>query len=183
MSNNILKHMLLNDGLVKVKKQDEELFTLKCGKKSKVFFDVKEASLNPIILREIVVQISKKLENMDLCYDIIGSVAIGGVAIASVFSYITYIPQIIVRSHKHDRGVKSQVIGKCENKHILLFEDAASTGGSIINVVKAIRDAGGKCNHCIVVIDREEGARENCEKEDIKIISLLKKSDFGLRDD
>jgi len=180
-----LKEMLINEGIVKIKNKDEEPFTLKSGKKSRLFIDIKEASLNPTILKEIVNSIKNiGLDDFNLTYEIIGSVAIGGVPkptfIASVLSFVYNTPQIIVRSEKHDRGTQSQVIGNCNGKNVLLIEDVATSGGSIINVVRAIREVGGICNDCIVVVDRQEGAKEWCTINDINLISLLKKSDFGI---
>src|SRR5574337_226241 len=153
MTENLIK-MLVDSGIVKIKKEDEEPFTLKSGKKSRLFIDIKEASLNPLVLREISVNLDKLigslLNNESFEFDIIGSVAVGAVPVASVYSYINETPQIIVRSEKHDRGTKTQVIGDNGNgnlkgKRILLIEDVATTGGSIVNAVKAIRDTGALC--------------------------------------
>lgn len=176
-----LIEMLKDAGIVKIKQPNEEPFTLKSGKKSRLFIDIKEASLNPKILKEIINQLKNfDLDNFDNSFNVIGSVAVGGVPIASVYSYIMNIPQIIVRTEKHDRGTKSQVIGNCKDKKVLLIEDVATTGGSIINAVKAIREAGGICNNCLVIVDRQEGAERNCLDNEINLISLLKKSDFGI---
>ncbi len=178
-----LIEMLKEAGIVKIKAQNEEPFTLKSGKKSRLFIDIKEASLNPVILKEIVNQLKNfDLDNFDNSFDVIGSVAVGGVPIASVYSYIMNIPQIIVRTEKHDRGTKSQVIGNCKDKKVLLIEDVATTGGSIINAVQAIYDAGGICHSCIVIVDRQEGAEANCVDNGISLYSLLKKSDFGINE-
>ncbi len=177
-----LKDILIKHNIIKVKKDNEELFTLKSGKKSRFFIDIKEASLNPAILNKIIEELHQTVIKLDLQFDIIGSVAIGGIPIASIFSYDTYTPQIIVRSEKHDRGTQTQVIGNCKGKEVILIEDVATTGGSIIKAVHAIWDAGGFCGKCIVVVDREEGAVKECAKENIELISLLKKSDFGIEE-
>jgi len=181
-----LKEMLIKEGIVKIKNKDEEPFTLKSGKESRLFIDIKEASLNPDILDEIQSSIfymfAMKTNPTDLFmkYERIGSVAVGGIPVATIISYFSKVPQIIVRSEKHDRGTQSQVIGNCKNKRVLLVEDVATSGGSIINAVRAIREAGGSCNNCIVVVDRQEGAERNCLDNGINLISLLKKSDFGI---
>ncbi len=175
-----LKDMLIKENIVKIKNKDEELFKLKSGKKSRLFINVKEASLNPKILNEIkmlVVKLSIEISNINN-FDIIGSATIGGVPIASVVSldywnrlYLN-IPQIIVRSEK--------VIGNCKDKRVLLIEDVTATGSSIINAVKAIREAGGICKDCIAIVDRQEGAERNCLDNGINLYSLLRKSDFGI---
>lgn len=179
-----LKEMLIKEGIVKIKNEGEELFTLKSRKKSRLFIDIKHASLNPIILKRItrnVIDIIVDDIGIHLyVFDKIASIAIGGIPITTSLSLETGIHQIIVRSEKHDRGIQSQVIGDCKNKQVLLIEDVATTGGSIINAVKAIREAGGICDTCIVIVDREEGAKELCFTNDIILYSLLKKSDFGI---
>jgi len=190
-----LKEMLIKEGIVKIKNKDEEPFTLKSGKKSRLFIDIKEASLNPEILKRITQDairiITEDIPNLSLTnanfpdshiflFDKIASVAVGGVPIATALSLETNESQIIVRSEKHDRGTQSQVIGNCKGQRVLLIEDVATSGGSIVSAVRVIREFGGICNVCIVVVDREEGAKEWCVMNDINLISLLKKSDFGI---
>ncbi len=178
-----LIEMLKEAGIVKIKTPDEEPFTLKSGKKSKLFIDIKEASLNPKILRKIVNQIkNRELDKFDLTFDTIASVAVGGVPIASVYSYIMDVPQIIIRSEKHDRGTQTKIIGNCKDKICILIEDVATSGGSIVSAVKAIREAGGICNDCIVVVSREEGAEQLCKESNINLYPLLKKSEFGIKE-
>ncbi len=179
-----LIEMLKEAGIVKIKSIDDELFTLKSGKKSRLFIDIKQASLDPTILKEIVNQIKNyNLDDFDFnSFDVIASVAVGGVPIASVYSYIMCVPQIIVRTEKHDRGTKSQIIGDCEGKTCMLIEDVATSGGSIVNAVKTIREAGGICDTCIVIVSREEGAEELCKENNINLYPLLKKSDFGINE-
>ncbi len=175
-----LKEMLLKENIVKVNGEHKEPFTLKSGKKSRLFIDIKQASLNPTILKEVIMRVIEVAPAYIYGYDKIASVAIGGIPIATALSLETEIPQVIIRSEKHDTGTKSQIIGDVEDQHCILIEDVATTGGSLINAVRAIRDANGICKEVIVVVDREEGAKELCEENDIKLYSCLKKSDFGL---
>lgn len=174
-----LKEMLLKENIVRVREEDEEPFTLKSGKKSRVFVDIKQASLNPDILKEIVELIDSIGQNKEWYFDKIASVAIGGIPIATALSLRWDEHQIIIRSETHDRGMKQKIIGDCTNQRCLLIEDVATSGGSILNAVKAIREAGGICTDVIVVVDREEGANELCLQNGITIHSCLKKSDFG----
>ncbi len=190
-----LKDMLIKEGIIKIRNKDEESFVVnELGTKSRLFIDIKEASLNPNILNRITQQIIRVIiEDTDLAlinvnhpelplflFDRIGSVAVGGVPLATALSLETKIPQIIVRSGKHDRGTQSQVIGNCKGKKVILIEDVTVTGNATIKGVKAIREAGGICNICIVVVDRQEEAERNCLDNDIILLSLLKKSDFGI---
>lgn len=190
-----LKEILIKEGVIKIREKDEEPFIVnELGTKSRLFIDIKEASLNPKILHTIVGRIVTIIEEeTDLAlinanhpdstlflFDKIGSVAVGGVPIATALSLVIDIPQIIVRTGKHDRGTQSQIIGNCKRDKVILVEDVTVTGNVVIKGVKAIRDAGGVCNYCIVVVDREEGAEKNCLDNNIILFSLLKKSDFGI---
>lgn len=171
--------MLLKEGIIKIKKEDEEPFILK-NKKSRFFIDIKEASLNPYILGELLNKFHKFFYDT-LCFssfDKFGSIAIGSIPIVTALSLEYKIPQIIIRSEKHESGIQSQVIGDCKYMNILLIEDVATTGESIIDSANAIREAGGICEKCIVIVDREEGAKENCLDNGIELYFLLKKSDF-----
>lgn len=174
-----LKEMLLKENIVKIKGEYEEPFTLKSGKKSQLFIDIKQASLNPIILKEVIMRVIEVVPVYIYEYDKIASVAVGGIPIATALSLETEIPQIIIRSEKHNTGTKTQIIGECEDQHCILIEDVATTGGSLINAVKAIRASKGICQDVIVIVDREEGASELCEQNGVTLYSCLKKSDFG----
>ena len=173
-----LKELLLKENIVRIKGIDEEPFTLTSGKKSRVFIDIKQASLNPDILKEIVELINSMCQKELWYFDRIASVAIGGIPIATALCLRWEEHQIIIRSETHDRGMKQKIIGNCMGLRCLLVEDVATSGSSIVNAVQAIRDAGGFCTDVIVVVDREEGAKELCLQNGITIHSCLQKSDF-----
>lgn len=196
---NNLKEMLIKEGIIKIREKNEDPFVInEQGTKSRLFIDIKEASLNPDILNEIKRKIFNKSEytynyganifNYDgyaydhffKQYDRIASVAIGGIPVATTLSISLNIPQIIIRSSKHSRGTQSQIIGDCKDKKCILIEDVSVSGQSIINAVKVIRNAGGTCDTCVVIVDRQEGAEKNCLYNNIRLLPLLKKSDFGI---
>lgn len=173
-----LKEMLLKENIVQIKEETEEPFTLKSGKKSRIFIDIKQASLNPDILKEITGIIDSISREQEWYFDRVASVAIGGIPIATILSLRWNIHQVIIRSETHNRGMKQKIIGDCKGLMCLLIEDVATSGGTIINTVRSIREAGGFCEDVIVVVDREEGAKEWCLQNKINIHSCLKKSDF-----
>ena len=149
-----LVKMLKDAGIVKIKEENEEPYILASGKKSRLFIDIKGASLDPFILREISVNLNDLIEELlddnEFHFDIVGSVAVGGIPVASVYEYTSRTPQIIVRSEKHETGMKSKVVGddgkgNLKGKRILLIEYCATTGFSIIKAVKPIRETGAIC--------------------------------------
>lgn len=178
-----LIELLKQHNVVMVRSESEEPFTLKSGKKSRLFIDIKKATLDPTLLKDIIYFLYNEIVSDDdsVCkqhipYERIASVAVGGIPIATALSLHTGVPQVIVRAEKHDRGTGSQIIGDCKGANCILIEDVATTGGSIVTAVKAIRDAGGICNVCFVVVDREEGATELCRENGVYLFSCVKKS-------
>lgn len=181
MRDRLIDMLVSQEGIVKIRSPDEEPFILTSGRKSRLFFDVKEASLSPKINGLVKSLIMKKIaDTRNRDFNKLGSIAIGSIPITSILSYATSIPQIIVRSERHKTGTESRIIGDCKDLDILLIDDVATSGGSAVNAVLEIRKAGGICNKCIVVVDRQEGAEELCKENGITLYSILKKSDFGV---
>ncbi len=154
-------------------------FTLASGKKSRYYVDIKKASTNPRILRQVAHQISEILKRKSIPADCIGGVALGGVPIAVAVSLETGLPLIIIRKETKEYGMKGQIIGEFNpGNFIVLVEDVATTGGSVLKAVKTLRDAGLVVRHVIVVVDREEGAGKSLADADVELIPLVKMSEL-----
>jgi orotate phosphoribosyltransferase len=192
----------LNDepGVIKRKSFDEVPFVLASGDHSRKFYDMKLASLNPSILTAMNDYIVRgnffelfEIKDDDetkvgqIMFDSVAAIAIGGIPLGTMLSYFLSLSLIIVRttkfdidnqSNSHITGTGKNVIGNCNDKRILLIEDVITTGTSIIGAVKNIRKEGGLCDHCIVILDREEGGIERCREYGIDVIALIKASEL-----
>ena len=60
---------------------------------------------------------------------------------------------------------------------VLLIDDLLTTGGSLIKAVEAIRAEGGVVKETVVLMDREEGGKENLRKQKVTLHYLLKVSE------
>ncbi len=154
-------------------------FTLASGKKSRYYVDIKKASTDPRILKLIAQRIAEIIKARSITADYIGCVALGGVPIAAAVSLETLLPLIILRKETKDYGIKEQIIGDfIRGKSVLMVEDVATTGGSVLKAIKTLRDAGLAVRHVIVVVDREEGASKNLADADVELIPLAKVSEL-----
>jgi orotate phosphoribosyltransferase len=63
---------------------------------------------------------------------------------------------------------------------VVLVEDVVTTGGQTIEAAKVIRDAGADILGVIVIVDRQEGARENVERAGLRFEALFTISDLGI---
>ncbi len=158
-------------------------FTLSSGKKSKYYIDIKKASANPRILKLIANEIADKIKINSMDVDYIGCVALGGVPIAVAVSLETGLPLIIIRKEEKGYGTKGQIVGDfIKNSRVLMVEDVATTGSSVMKAIKLLREEGLLIRNVIVVVDREEGAHAALADEGVelmplvRIIDLLKKN-------
>ncbi len=155
-------------------------FTLASGKKSRYYVDIKKASTNPRILKLIARRISEILKSIPADY--IGCVALGGVPIAVAAALETELPLIIIRKETKEYGMKGQIIGEFnKGSSVVMVEDVATTGGSVLNAIKTLRDEGLIVNYVIVVVDREDGAGKALAEADVELIPLVRVSELMKR--
>ena len=75
-----------------------------------------------------------------------------GIPFAAWVSDRLHLPMQYVRKKAKGFGRNAQIEGQLiPGQRVLLVEDLATDGRSKVNFVKAIRDAGGKCEHCFVI--------------------------------
>jgi orotate phosphoribosyltransferase len=91
----------------------------------------------------------------DIGRDKIDAVAGGetaGIAFAAWVADRLGLPMQYVRKKAKGFGRNSQIEGQVsDGERVLLVEDLATDGKSKVNFVKALRDAGAKCDHCFVL--------------------------------
>ncbi|MEL4305335.1 orotate phosphoribosyltransferase [Methanococcoides sp. LMO-2] len=152
-------------------------FTLASGKKSKYYIDIKKASSDPGTLKIIAKQAAALIKEMDI--DIVGGVALGGVPIATAVSLETNMPLLLIRKSAKEYGTGGRFVGDAEEgDRIILLEDVTTSGGSVLEAIGAIREAGCIIDKVITVVDREDGATENLGEIDVKLVPLVRASDL-----
>ena len=84
--------------------------------------------------------------------DVIAGTATAGIPPATSLANLLETPLIYVRTHPKEHGMKNQIEGVLrQNQNVIVVEDLISTGGSALNGVTAIREAGGKVDHCLSI--------------------------------
>jgi orotate phosphoribosyltransferase len=151
-------------------------FTLASGKKSSYYVDLRLVPSYPHEFRKMV----KYLENeimQDIGlekFDSIVSVPTGGLVIASALAIETVKPLIYVRSKPKDYGTSKSVEGKIhDNMKVVMIDDVATTGGSVVNAVKSLKEVNVAINDAYVIVNRMEGANEALEELGVKMHSVL----------
>ena len=90
------------------------------------------------------------------------------------------LPCIIVRKEEKAYGVTGRIAGAdvAKGDNILFFDDVISEGLSKIEGIKPLQELGGNVKHLLVVVNREQGGKENLEKLGFKVHALAKISDI-----
>ena len=151
-------------------------FTLASGKKSSYYVDLRLVPSYPHEFRKMV----KYLENeitQDIGlekFDSIVSVPTGGLVIAAALAIETVKPLIYVRSKPKDYGTSKSVEGKIHDKmKVVMIDDVATTGGSVVNAIKSLKEVNIVINDAYVIVNRMEGANEALEELGVKMHSIL----------
>jgi len=151
-------------------------FTLASGKKSSYYVDLRMIPSFPHQFRRMIKHLQNTIsEEIGLDnFDAIASVPTGGLVIASALALETIKPLVYVRSQAKSYGTGKLVEGLItEGMRILVVDDVATTGGSVINGIKELRKAGAITSDTYVIVNRLEGARESLEQENVRLHHML----------
>lgn len=161
---------MLKDLLKSVQVVQYGEFTLSSGKKSNYYVNVKRASADPKILREMAKEIAKHVKHEKLA-----GMALGAVPLVVAVALQTDRPYIMVRKDQKEHGTMEKIEGEVNaGDEFLVIEDVATTGASAMRVVEVLRAKGADIKKVVTVVDREEGAKEMLQQNGLEMISLFK---------
>ena len=96
-----------------------------------------------------------------------------------MLSHYSGIPAAFIRKKAKEYGTAKLAEGaEVSGKNVLIVEDVVTSGGQIILSANDLRSLGANIDYALCVIDREEGGTENIAANQIKLLSLFKKSDL-----
>jgi orotate phosphoribosyltransferase len=114
---------------------------------------------------------------------------LGGIA-ASSWDAGRPIGAVFVRKAAKAHGTSLMVEGLDDaggetlaGKRVVLIDDVATSGGSILKAADQIAAAGGVMSDAIVILDREQGAREMLAERGIALHTLFTATDLGVTDE
>jgi orotate phosphoribosyltransferase len=165
---------MLRQMLIDLKVVQTGDFVLASGKRSNYFVNIKRASTDPRVLKEIAKAVAPHVDGKK-----IAGMALGAVPLAVAVALETGQQFVIVRKEPKDHGTKDLVEGDVrQGDDFVVVEDVATTGSSTMRVVDALREKGARVSRAIVVVDREEGASELLSDRGIELISIFKAKDL-----
>ena len=147
-------------------------FKLSSGKESPYYIDLRLVPSFPHQFRKMIKNLQNSIsEKIGLDnFDCIASVPTSGLVIASALAIETVKPLVYIRQKPKDYGTGSLLEGKIpERSRILLVDDVGTTGLSLLNAIKVLKDAKMIVTDAFVIVNRFEGARELLASENVKL--------------
>ncbi len=123
----------------------EEPFTWASGIKSPIYCDNRLTLTAPKVRVDVETGLKELiLENYPDCEVLMGT-STAGIAHAAITAHLMDLPMGYVRSGAKDHGRQNQIEGRLEaGQKVVVVEDLISTGGSVIEVVNVLREAGAE---------------------------------------
>ncbi len=140
---NTIAHDLLSIGAVFLRPDDP--FTWASGIKSPIYCDNRLTLTSPDVRTHVeeglVDLICKHFPNVE----VLMGTSTAGIAHAAIVGHLMGLPMGYVRSGNKDHGRGNRIEGRLEaGQKVVVVEDLISTGGSCIEVVEALREAGAE---------------------------------------
>ena len=123
----------------------EEPFTWASGIKSPVYCDNRLTLTAPAVRSHVETGLaSLVLKHFPSCQVLMGT-STAGIAHAAIVGHVLGLPMGYVRSGNKDHGRQNRIEGALTpGQKVVVVEDLISTGGSVIEVVEALREAGAE---------------------------------------
>ena len=137
---------LIAQDLLKIKAvffRPEEPFTWASGIKSPVYCDNRLTLTAPDVRNDVENGLATLIQTYFPDTEVLMGTSTAGIAHAAITAHLLGLPMGYVRSGNKDHGRQNRIEGKLEpGQKVVVVEDLISTGGSVVEVVDALREAG-----------------------------------------
>ncbi len=123
----------------------DEPFTWASGIKSPVYCDNRLTLTAPKVRTDVENGLAKLIKENYPDAEVLMGTSTAGIAHAAITAHLLDMPMGYVRSGAKDHGRQNQIEGRLEKgQKVVVVEDLISTGGSVIEVVNVLREAGAE---------------------------------------
>jgi len=143
-------------------------FKLKSGVVSPYYIDLTWLLSSPpdfkCVANMVVQEINDVLSSRKV--DKLASIELKGALLIPSIANRLRLPCLVVRKEKKRYGTTGRIVGGeiKRGDHVLFFDDVVSSAKSKLEGIKPLEELGAKVEIVLVVVDREQGGKENLEK-------------------
>lgn len=121
----------------------DEPFTWASGIKSPVYCDNRLTLTDVAVRNDVENALAETIKREYPDCEVLMGTSTAGIAHAAIVGHILQMPMGYVRSGAKDHGRQNQIEGRLEKgQKTVVVEDLISTGGSVLEVVEVLREAG-----------------------------------------
>lgn len=147
-------------------------FTLRPGCQSPIYLDLRISISYPQILQNITELLADQVKETD--FDLICGVPYTAIPFATALALQLKKPMLMKRNERKSYGLKKQIEGAYKpGSCCLIVEDLVCTGNSTYETVKPLTDRGLVIKDVVVLVDREQGARQRLERDGLRLHAVL----------
>lgn len=158
--------------------------TLASGREADYYVDLRRVTLDGVAA-PLVGRVMRELTS-DWRFEAAGGLTLGAdpVAVAMLHAAAAAgerCDAFVVRKASKAHGLQRQIEGtEVAGRRVLVVEDTSTTGGSVMQAVEAVREAGGIIVGVATIVDRNTGVRERIEAEGLPYRFAVDLGDLGL---
>lgn len=142
-----IKELIAKD-LLKIRAvffRPDEPFTWASGIKSPVYCDNRLTLSDPDVRMDVESGLAELIKENYPEVEVLMGTSTAGIAHAAITAHLMGLPMGYVRSGHKDHGRQNQIEGRLEKgQKVVVVEDLISTGGSVLEVVDVLREAGAE---------------------------------------
>ncbi len=157
-------------------------FILKSGITSPYYIDLSWLLSSPTDFNQVTNVIVEEMRQIILARQIdkLATIELKGALILPHVASILKVPCVIVRKEAKVYGLTGRIVGgEVKNgERFLFFDDVITDGRSKIEGMKPIKEMGGVIDTVMVVVDREQGGKENLESMGYRVKAITTISDI-----
>jgi orotate phosphoribosyltransferase len=107
--------------------------------------------------------------------DKLASIELKGAMLVPNIACMLNLPCLVVRKEDKKYGVTGRVVGGevVKGEHLLFFDDVITDGKSKLDGIKPLERLGAQVETVMVVVDREQGGKENLRRLGYRLRSLI----------
>jgi orotate phosphoribosyltransferase len=169
-------------------------FTLASGAQSDLYVDARLTTFDPrgaLLVGRVGWQLVRQTAAArNIRVSAIGGLTLGADPVALSIGIAAHIDDpsntlqvFTVRKAAKGHGRQKRIEGNfAKGDSVVVVDDVITTGGSTLQAIDAIEEAGGRVAFVLVLVDRQEGGREAIEQRGHAVVSIFTRADLMSKD-